>query len=396
MTDEHGELDEEQTAQVAVRTMMRLPRLIPSSDEDEPLDQADPANEDGWEPSNARGPIRRRTEILTYLSGVAGIFELWALGRAHLVEPRALWLLVAVVAGVMAAGWIGDFVYRSHPTTKTLHLRVACQTVSVTAIIYLVGWGPALAIGYAFPLLNTSYFVGRRGRWALAIWPVLCLAIGQIAVNTGVVPLLISHTTANGLAVIDVFAVLFVWFQITQLTAGKELAERELTFAASHDSLTGLLNRSALATRLHSLVAGPNRAPRPVAVMFCDMLGFKDVNDCFGHEAGDQALAEVARRLVATFRGDDLVARFAGDEFVVAMSAATEASSVVSAAERMLDALEVPVRLSAGSVLLGMSIGIAFSPTGILGADRLLAEADQAMYEAKALHKSSWVLRELD
>jgi diguanylate cyclase (GGDEF)-like protein len=187
-----------------------------------------------------------------------------------------------------------------------------------------------------------------------------------------------------------------VWFQITQLTAGKELAERELTFAASHDSLTGLLNRSALATRLHSLVAGPNRAPRPVAVMFCDMLGFKDVNDCFGHEAGDQALAEVARRLVATFRGDDLVARFAGDEFVVAMSAATEASSVVSAAERMLDALEVPVRLSAGSVLLGMSIGIAFSPTGILGADRLLAEADQAMYEAKALHKSSWVLRELD
>jgi diguanylate cyclase (GGDEF)-like protein len=174
------------------------------------------------------------------------------------------------------------------------------------------------------------------------------------------------------------------------------VAERELTFAASHDSLTGLLNRSALATKLQGLVAGPNRAPRPVAVLFCDMLGFKEVNDSFGHEAGDRALAEVSNRLRATFRGDDLVARFAGDEFVVALAYPAEPANVVSAAERVLDALEVPVRLDSGSVLLGMSIGIAFSSTGGIEADRLLFEADQAMYEAKALHRSSWVLRELD
>ena len=326
---------------------------------------------------------------------MVGILELWLLGRTHVVAERPLWLLLAVLAASAGAGWVGDMVYRSHPSTKSLHLRVACQTVAVTAIIYLVGWGPALAIGYAFPLLNTSYFVGRRGRWALALWPVLCLGAGQLAADLGAVPLLISHKTANGLAVVDVFAILFVWFQISQLTTGKEVAERELTFAASHDPLTGLLNRSALATKLEGLVTGPNRTERPVAVMFCDMLGFKDVNDCFGHEAGDRALAEVSRRLRATFRGDDLVARFAGDEFVVALAAPSEPGSVVSAAERVLDALEVPVRLGSGSVLLGMSIGIAFSATGTLGADRLLAEADQAMYEAKALHRSSWVLREL-
>jgi diguanylate cyclase (GGDEF)-like protein len=349
-----------------------------------------------WQPRNSRGPTRKRTEILTYASGVVGILELWLLGRTHVVAERPLWLLLAVLAGTAGTGWVGDKVYRSHPSTRSLHLRVACQTVSVTAIIYLVGWGPALAIGYAFPLLNTSYFVGRRGRWALALWPVICLGAGQLAVDLGAVPLLISHKTGNGLAVVDVFAILFVWFQISQLTAGKEVAERELTFAASHDSLTGLLNRSALATRLEGLVTGTNRTERPVAVMFCDMLGFKDVNDCFGHEAGDRALTEVSRRLKATFREDDLVARFAGDEFVVALAAPSEPGSVVSAAERVLDALEVPVRLAAGSVLLGMSIGIAFSSTGRLGADRLLAEADQAMYEAKALHRSSWVLRELE
>jgi diguanylate cyclase (GGDEF)-like protein len=133
-----------------------------------------------------------------------------------------------------------------------------------------------------------------------------------------------------------------------------------------------------------------------VAVLFCDMLGFKEVNDCFGHDAGDRALAEVSKRLRATFRGEDLVARFAGDEFVVALASSAEPTHVVSAAERVLDALEVPVRLDSGSVLLGMSIGIAFSSTGGVGADRLLYEADQAMYEAKALHRSSWVLRELD
>ena len=321
-----------QTEQGSVRTLMRLPRLRPEPDEPPSGEHSRVGEETNWEPSNARGPTRRRTEILTYTSGVVGILELWALGRTHVVSERPLWLLLAVLAGAAGAGWIGDSVYRAHPSTKSLHLRVACQTVSVTAIIYLVGWGPALAIGYAFPLLNTSYFVGRRGRWALALWPVLCLGAGQLAVDLGIVPLLLSHKTANGLAVVDVFAILFVWFQISQLTTGKEVAERELTFAASHDPLTGLLNRSALATRLQSLVAGPNRTPRPVAVMFCDMLGFKDVNDCFGHEAGDRALAEVSRRLRATFRGDDLVARFAGDEFVVALAAPSEPGSVVSAA----------------------------------------------------------------
>ncbi len=388
--------DQARAEQGAVRTLMRLPRLRPEPDESPEGDHSRVILEADWEPSNARGPTRRRTEILTYASGVVGIFELWILGRTHVVADRPLWLLLAVLAGSAAAGWIGDKVYRSHPSTKSLHLRVACQTVSVTAIIYLVGWGPALAIGYAFPLLNTSYFVGRRGRWALALWPVICLGVGQLLVDLGVVPLLLSHRTANGLAVVDVFAILFVWFQISQLTTGKEVAERELTFAASHDPLTGLLNRSALATKLEGLVTGPNRSARPVAVMFCDMLGFKDVNDRFGHDAGDRALTEVSRRLRATFRGDDLVARFAGDEFVVALAAPSEPGSVVSAAERVLDALEVPVRLGTGSVLLGMSIGIAFSSTGVLGADRLLAEADQAMYEAKALHRSSWVLRELE
>ena len=173
------------TEQGSVRTLMRLPRLRPEAADATPGEHPRAGEETNWEPSNARGPTRRRTEILTYASGVFGIFELWVLGRTHVVSERPLWLLLAVLAGAAGAGWAGDSVYRAHPSTKSLHLRVACQTVSVTAIIYLVGWGPALAIGFAFPLLNTSFFVGPRGRWALALWPVLCLAAGQLAVDLG-------------------------------------------------------------------------------------------------------------------------------------------------------------------------------------------------------------------
>jgi diguanylate cyclase (GGDEF)-like protein len=391
MTEEEGTTD-----QGSVRTMVRLARLRPEPDGAPARERAPARREAGWAPRAPSAENWRRTLTLTYLIGVIGILGMWSLKRAHLVEHRPLWSLLLILAGAGACGWVGETIFHWRQSATTVHLRVACETVSVTAVIYLIGWGPALAIGGVYPLLNTSIFLGARRRWTLVVWPMLCLSAGQAAVASGYASLLISRTEANGLAVVDFGALLFVWSRIIRLTDGKELAERELTLATSHDSLTGLLNRPALASRLQGLVAGQNRAPRPVAVLCCDMLGFKDVNDSFGHEAGDRALAEVSKRLRATCRAEDLVARFAGDEFVVALASTSEPSNAVSAAERVLDALEVPVRLGSGSVLLRMSIGIAFSSTGTLAAERLLSEADQAMYEAKALHRSSWVLRQLD
>src|SRR5580698_5515232 len=128
MTEGKSGLEQGATELAAVRTLMRVPRLHPIPEEDPSpasgesgasatsVEQPTHGIDDPtWEPSNARGPGRRRTEILTYLSGVAGVFELWALGRAHLVEPRPLWLLAVVLAFAMGAGWVGDTVYRSHP-----------------------------------------------------------------------------------------------------------------------------------------------------------------------------------------------------------------------------------------------------------------------------------------
>jgi diguanylate cyclase (GGDEF)-like protein len=389
-------LKQERTEHGSIRVPARLPRLRPEPESEAVHGPVVTTSSDPRGLRSVRRPTSRATEILTYLCGAIGIVLLWSLWRAHLVSQRPLWLLLLVLFFAAGVGWLGDAVQRSHRSTGWLHLKVACQSASVTAIIYLVGWGPALAIGYALPLLNTGFFVGRRGRWALVVWPAICLGCGQIAVSTGGARLLIASNTSNALALVDVLAVLFVWLRIHQLANGSELAERDLTIAASQDPLTGLMSRQALASGLSELVGGDEATRRPVAVLSCDMLGFKDVNDLFGHDGGDRALTEVSRRLRATFRSEDLIARFAGDEFVVALSTPREPGEVVTAAERVLDALEVPVRLGSGSVLLRMSIGIAFSSTGAMGAYRLLEEADRAMYEAKALDRSSWVLRELD
>src|ERR1700722_8402803 len=276
-------LKQERAEHGPIRVPARLPRLRP---EPESESGSSPAGNTssvggsvGWVHRNARRPTTRATEILTYLCGAVGIVLLWSLWRAHLVSQRPLWLLLLVLVCSAGVGWAGDAVQRSHRSTRSLHLKVACQSASVTAIIYLVGWGPALAIGYALPLLNTGFFVGRRGRWALVVWPALCIGCAQIAVSTGVAKLLIARNTSNALALIDVLAVLFVWLRIHQLANGTELAERDLTIAASRDPLTGLMSRQALAAGLTELVGGDDSERRPVAVLSCDMLGFKDVND---------------------------------------------------------------------------------------------------------------------
>lgn len=134
-----------------------------------------------------------------------------------------------------------------------------------------------------------------------------------------------------------------------------------------------------------------------VGVLFCDLDGFKIVNDLHGHDAGDQVLAIVAARLAGTVRGSDIVARLGGDEFVVVVSAA----DAEGCAERVLASIEGPISLKGNhSVTVGVSIGISTHLHGCGDdqdeaelVDRLLAEADQAMYDAKRAGKRRFVRR---
>jgi diguanylate cyclase (GGDEF)-like protein len=119
-----------------------------------------------------------------------------------------------------------------------------------------------------------------------------------------------------------------------------------------------------------------------MALLFFDLNGFKQINDTLGHDAGDRLLIEVARRLSAAARDEDLVARIAGDEFVVVLANAPGAAAAEAAANRLLAALTQDVQLATNRVRVGASVGVALAADHDNAAD-LLRCADQGMYQAK-------------
>lgn len=158
--------------------------------------------------------------------------------------------------------------------------------------------------------------------------------------------------------------------------------EAELQRRALYDPLTELPNRTLLQDRLDQAIARFQRTEEPFALLVGDLDNFKDVNDALGHDAGDEVLREVGRRLRASVREADTVARLGGDEFaIIVLSADREAA--VSAAKRVMQALVPPVAVGDQRVDVSASIGIAFFPEH--GDDRptLLRHADVAMYQAK-------------
>ncbi len=152
---------------------------------------------------------------------------------------------------------------------------------------------------------------------------------------------------------------------------------------ATHDVLTGLPNRLLFTDRLERALAHAVRNDVPVGVLYIDLDRFKDVNDTFGHEAGDQLLRETARRLAECARHEDTVARLAGDEFAILLPHLRSADDVHLVAGRILDALREPTELGPHSIHSLASVGAAVFPhDGSLPGD-LLSAADAAMYRAK-------------
>ncbi|WP_052664660.1 sensor domain-containing diguanylate cyclase [Nitriliruptor alkaliphilus] len=160
-----------------------------------------------------------------------------------------------------------------------------------------------------------------------------------------------------------------------------------LTEDAMHDPLTGLPNRRLLTDRLDQATSRSERTGRPFAVLFCDIDGFKQVNDEHGHGVGDQLLIDVAARLSASLRPQDTLARFAGDEFVIVCEDLPDEDEATDLAARTLLALSQPFRMVATgeAVELAMSVGVAVAGGGFATADDAVELADAAMYRAKSL-----------
>jgi diguanylate cyclase (GGDEF)-like protein/PAS domain S-box-containing protein len=173
----------------------------------------------------------------------------------------------------------------------------------------------------------------------------------------------------------------------------RHIFESELEYLATHDTLTGLPNRTLLYDRLQQAITQCARARKLAAILFIDLDGFKIINDTLGHAAGDVVLQGVAERLRGCLREGDSVGRNGGDEFTVVLPMLNDPGDAAVIAQKVLATLVQPFMLNAGEpsagrpneeVFIGGSIGISLYPGDGIYADSLLKNADTAMYQAKA------------
>jgi len=164
----------------------------------------------------------------------------------------------------------------------------------------------------------------------------------------------------------------------------RHIFESELEYLATHDTLTGLPNRTLLYDRLHQAITQCARAKRLAAILFIDLDRFKTINDTLGHSAGDIILKEVAMRLRGCLREGDSVARNGGDEFTLVLPMLNEPGDAEVIAQKVLAKLVQSFKLNNEDLFIGGSIGISLYPNDGSDVDNLLKNADIAMYQSKS------------
>jgi len=181
----------------------------------------------------------------------------------------------------------------------------------------------------------------------------------------------------------------------SDITPLKE-SQRQLEQMAYHDALTQLPNRVLLADRLRQAMARTQREGGLLAVIYLDLDDFKPVNDCFGHNAGDQVLVQVAQRLSACLRGGDTLSRVGGDEFVALVGNLSDLRDCQQMLTRIIKVLTKPFVVAGGDANLSASLGVTLYPIDYTDADALIRHADRAMYAAKDAGRNCYRLFDLD
>ncbi len=163
----------------------------------------------------------------------------------------------------------------------------------------------------------------------------------------------------------------------------RKAAEDQIKHLAQHDPLTGLPNRNLLHDRMNIALAHAIRKQHNIALLLFDLDNFKQVNDKFGHQRGDALLMEVARQLKGGLRASDTICRLGGDEFVILLNEISDITDAIRAAEVVLESIRPDLAINGEVMGISPSIGIAVYPHDGTDLDRLLENADSAMYVAK-------------
>ena len=172
--------------------------------------------------------------------------------------------------------------------------------------------------------------------------------------------------------------------RVRERTEELELVTEQLRHQALHDALTGLPNRALLYDRVQQAVAAMQRDGKPFALLFLDLDSFKEVNDTFGHHAGDVLLGKVGARLRTILRTGDTIARLGGDEFAILLAAIERPEDAAAIGAQLIAALEQPFVIDERKLVTGASIGVACCPEHGADPTTLMRHADVAMYAAKS------------
>jgi diguanylate cyclase (GGDEF)-like protein len=310
---------------------------------------------------------------------------------------------------------IGAAVYRRGASIATVQARRAAVTGFVGTTFDAAGVIQSLLPGRRSLTLalyhrnagGSSQLIGRAGATATGRAAGYVerrrLGEGWLLEASGTAPLPISADT-RGLAAfgLGLLFTALAFLVYRGLSGSRQLAwslvgekSEELEYRALHDPLTDLPNRVLVVDRAEQMIARARRLNVPVTALFMDIDGFKQINDRFGHQAGDDVLRHVGARLKTVLRASDTVGRLGGDEFVMLVDTAGLDAGPELVAERILDVLRQPMELrkpTLSPVSVTASIGIA---TGLpASAENLLQDADVALYKAKAVGKDGYVLFE--
>jgi diguanylate cyclase (GGDEF)-like protein len=199
--------------------------------------------------------------------------------------------------------------------------------------------------------------------------------------GSAILPNLLLLIVAGVIAIALAFGVLFDRLRKLGLEMSRE--EEKANRLASHDHLSGLLNRRSFSERITAELDRCRRSHGGFALHLIDLDRFKEVNDTLGHQAGDEVIRETARRISATVRGADIVSRLGGDEFGIIQVETETTLEAGALATRLRDVLNQPIRIGGAEITVGCSMGIVLAPHEDHDLEGLMRLADSALYEAK-------------
>ncbi|UUO24831.1 transporter substrate-binding domain-containing protein [Colwellia sp. M166] len=216
----------------------------------------------------------------------------------------------------------------------------------------------------------------------------------DISIETGLDKNVVLRVAAQiGVLIVIIIIIIMVWNRRLYLEIkSRRKLEKQMKYMATHDDLTGLANRVLLKDRLNTAITFHRRQKLLISVLFIDLDGFKNINDNYGHDVGDELLIEVASRLKGCVRESDTVVRFGGDEFVLLLTGLHNQDEAAYVADKVLKLIQQPIKLSSKvTANIGCSIGIAMYPDDGESDNDLLKVADSLMYEVKAAGKNHYI-----